>query len=274
MQDFRVVAGALDSSSLHRALQPAVRDEVATIDLGHASFVTPAGLVAVASFAQRAARKGRQVEVLRPTNSDVANYVSRARLGTVLDEVGANHDLPSVREHDVGDNLIPVESFDTADGVETLARHVWTQVDPIDPDAAAVIYTALAAMGENVGYHSGQSRGYMAAQKTHRGRVLRFAVADAGRGFRKSLSHRSPKSDAAALAMALQAGVSGTDDAARGYGLHEMVQRFRGINATLHLRSGSGSHTVFATGRTRSDTYSIKLRGSVLEGSIPLTRKK
>lgn len=270
MQDLLAV-GSVGSKSLHASLRPAADAERALIDLRQATFVDPAGLVAIACFAHRQRATGRSVECRSPVEAHVANYAARAHLGRVLDELGATHDLPVVREFDVGDNLMPVRSFDSSDGADDLAQHVWAQVEPIDQDAAAAIYTALVATGENVGAHSGQGRGYMAAQKTYGGRLLRFAVADAGRGFRRSLAHLSPTSDSAALRLALQPGVSGIEGPGRGLGLPEMVDRLTKIDGALHLLSGSGRLHV-RSGRPPNATEAPNgFHGSVLEGEIPLT---
>ena len=271
VQDIRV-QGDFDVHHLHSVLLPAADDSVAVIDLDHARFVTPAGLLSTITFAQRAARQGRKIQLARPRSDEVANYVARAHLGSAIDELGGQHDLPTVREHDVGMNLLAIKSFDNDLGADGLAHHVWHIVHDLDEDAAAVIYMALAGIGENVGRHSGQSRGYVAAQKTHRGRVLRFAVGDAGRGFRKSLAHHEPKTDADALRLALQPGVTGSADGTGGYGLSELREKFREIGGTLHLRSGRGSRTEYSRGPAVESESQTKLHGSILEGEIRIRR--
>ncbi|TDN42550.1 hypothetical protein EDF64_11125 [Curtobacterium flaccumfaciens] len=271
-RDIRPV-GSFGSNNMHAAFEKARARGVMTADLSDLGFVTPAGLVAIAAYAHKARTRGRAVHVLRPKSDDVANYVARARLGKQLEDVGATHDLPSVREHEVGDSLLTVTPFVDARGAEELATRVWEVVHDQDEDAAAIMFMSLTAMGENVLEHSRSPRGYAAAQKTHGGTVFRFAVADAGRGFARALRRHKPRDDSHALKIALEPGVSGVDEENRGYGLTELRDKVRDMGGTLRLRSGRGQFLVFP--RSTSETlFDEPLPVSVLEGELRVRNRR
>ncbi|MBM7803357.1 hypothetical protein JOE58_002608 [Curtobacterium luteum] len=252
---------------MHAAFEPAASKGVMIADLARLRFITPAGLVTIAAYAHRARAAGREVRVLRPASDDVANYVSRARLGKELDDMGAAHNLPSVREHDVGQSLLAVTPFENASGAAELATRVWEVVHEQDSDAAAIMHMSISAMGENVIEHSRWPRGYAAAQKTYGGSVFRFAVADAGRGFSRALRRYKPADDAHALELALEPGVSGLDEESRGYGLSELRDSVKAIGGTLRLRSGRGQLVVSPSEATQT-LFASPLPVSVLEGEL------
>lgn len=269
-----MVRGPFGSNDVHSALLPARSDGSTLIDLTRAGFVTPAGLTTIAAFAQKAADRNRAVSVYRPENLDVANYLARARLGRVLDRLEAEHDLPEVREHEVGLSLLPLARFRGASGIVRLADHVHEIVHPQSAKAAELLHMSLSAMGENVGEHSGQQRGFAAAQITHRGTQLRFSVADPGHGFRKALSRYEPKSDAQALRLAVRPGVSGLEADGRGYGLSELLRAIREMGGTLWLRSGRGAYRDGAMSSRRTQAFERRLPVSVIEGHVPIPKRR
>jgi hypothetical protein len=271
-RDIRPV-GSFGTYNVHSAFTKAAAGGAMVADLSDLGFVTPAGLVAIAAYAHKARVRGRTVHVTRPKSDDVANYVARARLGKQLEEIGATHDLPSVREHDVGDSLLAVTPFEDARGAEDLATRVWEVVNDQDPDAAAIMHMSLSAMGENVIEHSRSSRGYAAAQKTHGGTVFRFAVADAGRGFARALRRHKPRDDAHALQIALEPGVSGIDEETRGYGLTELRDTVKGMGGILRLRSGRGQFVVFAESASET-VFQNSVPVSVLEGELRVKKRR
>jgi hypothetical protein len=261
--------GNFNAETLRRALIQPRQKTIASIDLSRARFVTPAASVAVCAFAERAIRKGKTVSFVSPLDPDVATYLSRMRLGRVLIDLGVGHDLPTVREHDVGDSLRELQAFDAFHGVDTLAEHVRNQVAPINGAAADVLYGCIAALGENVGEHAKRAKGYFVAQTYGRNRLL-FAVGDGGRGFFRTLRDRGADSDAQALEMALRPGISQSLDASRGYGLHEMLTNLRKVGGELTLHSGQAARRELSTGESSWTGGPAHIRGAVLEGTIPL----
>lgn len=272
-KDIRV-RGSFGSQGIHDGFVLAALEGVAVLDLTNARFVTPAGLVTLAAYAHRARDKGRSVHLSRPQSEDVANYVSRAHLGQVLVDMGATHDLPSVREHAVGVNLLPITEFKGPRDAAQLAEHVRYLVERDNELAADALAMSISALGENVAEHSHQPRGYAAAQLTHGGTVFRFAVADAGRGFRRALRRHSPRDDAHALGLALEPGVSGLADGSRGYGLSELRAIVESLGGTLRMWSGRGSLTAWPRGSRRTASYEMRLPVSVLEGQFDVRNRR
>lgn len=266
--------GPFGSVDVHSALAPPRSAGETLIDLSRAGFVTPAGLTTIAAFAQKATDRDRPVFVERPANLDVANYLARARLGRVLDRMEADHNLPGVREHEVGLSLLPLARFRGAGGIVRLADHVHEILHGQSEKAAEILHMSLCAMGENVAEHSGQKRGFVAAQITHHGTQLRFSVADPGHGFRKALSRYEPRSDAQALRLAVRPGVSGIEAEGRGYGLSELLRAVREMGGTLRLRSGRGAYRDGAMATRFIQAFDRRLPVSVLEGHVPIPKRR
>ncbi|UBQ02750.1 hypothetical protein [Curtobacterium sp. TXMA1] len=237
------------------------------IDLRDATFVTPAGLLAIVSFAHSCMKDGRNVRFHRPSSVSVASYLSRTRLGRRLGAVGVQHDLFAVNEHAVGLGLLEVTSFTSTSGADRLAQHVESVVSKTDGETARTIYKAIVALGENVEAHSEQTYGYAAAQQLQNS--FHFAVADPGVGFRHALRAHSPETDSAALELALQPGISGLSAAGRGYGLEELRRAIQKLGGSFRLRSGTGVVDVGPQGGLARTDRVASLAGSVLEGSIP-----
>jgi len=231
-------------------------------------FCEPLGLVFIAAMTEHAIREGERVIVRCPTDTNVANYLARMRLGSVLAGLGAEHDLPQVREHSIGDALFELSQFDGGRGAGGLAALVHGAVETYNLDAADALYEALCEAGQNVAHHSGQQRGFVAAQRIYHGTRLFFAVSDSGQGMLGSLAKRGAKSDREALELALTPGVSETEDPPRGMGLPEVVLRLEEMNGALWVVSGSAS--VLARGHSRSfTTYkSGHFTGTALQGYV------
>ncbi len=262
-----VVDGQLNVDTLHRGLRVSEKPKAAVIDLRGATFVTPAGMLAIVSFAHAAMNEGRSVRLLRPRDLNVARYLSRSRLGLRLGAVGAKHDLFAVQEHEVGLGLLEVTSFTNTMGADVLAQHVERVASKTDPNTARTIYMAIVALGENVEAHSEQAYGYAAAQQLQE--RFFFAVADPGVGFRHALRAHSPTTDSAALELALQPGISGLQETSRGFGLEELKRAIQKLGGSFRLRSGTGAMDVHPDGRLSRSDRATSLAGSVLEGSIP-----
>jgi hypothetical protein len=191
-----------------------------------------------------------------------------------MTDMGATHDLPTVREHDVGVNLLPITAFEGPRDAARLADHVRQLVERDNEVAADALAMSIAALGENVAEHSRQPRGYAAAQLTHGGTLFRFAVADAGRGFRRALHRHAPQSDAHALLLALEPGVSGLPGKSRGYGLSELRAIVDGLGGTLRMWSGRGSLTAWPKHGGRTASHEARIPVSVLEGEFRVRNRR
>lgn len=104
-----------------------------------------------------------------PSRAEVARYLARMRLGSVLAAMGAEHDLPDVREHDRSESLLELTRFEGSRGAGELAAMIYATVEPFDSAAAAAFHDGVAEAGENVVRHSQRRQGFVAAQKWYGG---------------------------------------------------------------------------------------------------------
>ena len=243
-----------------------------TVDMSSVSWCDVSGLVGLASVVDRARRRGRRVVVVAPKNRSVANYLAVMRLGEVLDELGAHHDLPSVRSHGA-ETILPLQRFGGAADASHLATHVFDTVYPVDSDVAAALYTGLCEAGENVEDHSGQGGGYVAAQRYDRDGRFWFAVGDSGYGMRRTLGLSRHEAHETAIRSALQDGVTGSGDAGRGNGLPDIARSIGKLRGNLLIASGDASVIRRRRpGEVTARTHVGRLGGTVLRGLVPTGR--
>jgi hypothetical protein len=250
-------------------LRPAQQDGVRRIDLADLRWMPPSAMVATAAQAHRAHLDGTGFELRGPTDSEPAHYAARMRLGRVLSDLGATHDLPTARAHDREEDLIEVVRIDSADTVDRLARLVYRKVLPRGgKDLATALHRSVGEVGENVMDHSG-TIGYLAAQTLPRRRELLIAIADAGVGMLATLAHRGVLSHEAAIALATQEQVSRYDEPDRGRGLPSALHLIGGQSGSLYIASGTAAIRHFPTTRRylRADDA---FDGTIVEARIPL----
>jgi hypothetical protein len=240
------------------------------IDLRGLRFTEPLGLVEIAARAEYHRSRGTAVRVLAPSDPSVANYLARMRLGRALTELGADHDLPYVRERELSGRLLELTYFAGADGSDELATMVYHRVAAQSPASARALYTALCEVGQNVPEHAGVPGGWAAAQATRRRAEVWFAVGDSGIGMRRSLAARGPRDDADALVLALDRGVSRLARAGRGNGLAETCRLVTGQGGRLHLVSGGAARTAERT-RRHTSVPATPFPGTLLQGALPYT---
>lgn len=242
-----------------------IDESALTLDLSRVTFCEPIGLVAAAAVMHSAAQ-GAGGRLIAPTNTDVLNYLSRVRLGSVLSNFGIPHDLPVVREHKQI-SVLELTSFSDAAGLEVLADHLFSLLKTKDSVSAAALHDCISEAGQNVIQHSRAAVGFFAAQLTHQGRRLRFAVGDAGVGLLANLSRREAADHQQALTLAVTPGVSSTDDSDRGYGFSAMRDVLTRHGGVLHLVSGNAHGAFGAAARTSSDPSSY-FAGTLLQGEL------
>lgn len=216
--------GLLTHKTLGAHLSPAAGPDV-QLDLSDLSFIDPAGLVTVATVAERAVAAGSSVSVSGPRDPDVANYVRRMRLGSIFDELGIMHALPAVSENALGARLVELERFHGSDGLETVVRALVTTFLSDRPRTVQPLYTALQETAENVVQHSGMQHGYAALQRlTNSGRV-KFAIGDSGVGLRHRLSAAlTVVDDRMAIVRAARMHETSTGLPGRGRGINRVIE--------------------------------------------------
>jgi hypothetical protein len=249
-------------------LLPRVDDGVRRMSFADLQWVPPSAMVAAAAQAHRAQLEGVGFELHGPTDSEPAHYAARMRLGRVLAELDARHDLPSVREHDRQEDLIEVIRLDSVHAVDRLARLVYRKVLPRGTELATALHRSVAEVGENVMDHSG-TIGYLAAQTLPRRRELLIAIADAGIGMLATLAHRGVRTHEAAIALATQENVSRYDEPDRGRGLPSALRLIGRESGSLYIASGTSAIRHFPTTRRYSEVEQA-YPGTIVEARIPL----
>lgn len=210
------------------------------IDLDAATFVEPAGLVAIAAAAERARLEGRPVLLREPRNSSCRNYLSRMRVGDVLTELGVPHHLPPVRTHALGDRLQELRRFTDEAHLEEVANAIVSLFQRAGLHVVQPLYQALFELGLNAVQHSGRGGGFVALQAFPRLKDVAFAVADSGRGLRASLAEvMSVPSDAAAIKLAAQKHITATSEPGRGRGITGVIRLTDRYQGAVVMLSGT-----------------------------------
>ena len=250
-------------------LAAATDGEGAEIRLGDA-FLEPKHLAGLAAAAHRLRARG-PVRVHGPQESEKAHYASRMRVGRVLDDVGARHDLGRVEERDRSGELLEVTLLRTAADARRLAALVHGKVAPTDPAAAAALWEGLTELGANVQDHAAagaaEASGFCAAQTMPSNGDVLFAVADSGLGLMRTLTRRGARSDRDAIVMAL-AGTSRLDGADRWRGLRTTLDMVSELGGHLYVASGRAS--VYATSREQDHrVVDAGYAGTIVQGFLP-----
>lgn len=230
--------GSLAVSTLSSALATDP-DEACRIDLTHARFVEPAGLVAVAALVDRAQREGHEVVMSPPEDVECSRYLSRMRLGAFLGDRGVDHGLVAVTERDV-DNLCELRWFGSEDELEQAAAVIVEQYSRAGSDVVQPLYDALFELGVNAVDHSGQKGGYVALQTFPNKADVAFAVADSGVGLRARIGGAR---DSDAIRLAARKYESSASGRGRG----------RGITGVIDLTNRRRGSVTFFTGDAQGD---------------------
>ena len=236
--------GVLTYDEIGGHLRPAGDHGPVRIDLTGLKFIDPAGLVSLAVIAERAMLQRRPVHFQKPAGGDVANYLTRMRLGEQLAGLDVAHDLPHVRERRLGHRLVELRRFDGEAGLDTVAAAlVQTYVDD-HPELIQPLYAALDEMARNVLEHSTRSHGYVALQRyDHRGDIS-FAVGDSGIGLRQRLAEAVPvPDDRTAIVRAAQVHVTSIGRPGRGRGISRVIGITGEHRGSVTLISGTASGT-------------------------------
>jgi len=277
----------LDADTFDDSCPPDRIETRTAIDLTRLQFIRPAGLVRLACLAHHGTQRG-DVIFTPPRQRDPAVYMSRAGLGDLLEQLGIDHGLPPVRRHQAR-RLLELQVYDPlgADGYDVadfiFDRLTASMPGPAteDEDVAVRLYDALYELVDNCNAHAHarqECRVAIAAQefRSPNGRHVDFAIGDTGQGIRKSFSRSalySPKSDRAAIELALTDRVSSVEDATgpgarRGVGLPRQVAQLASIGGHVRVRSGD-AEVLCRQGGTVARTHSLEIKGTVVSGSIP-----
>lgn len=219
-----------------------------TVDLSRARFIDTYALVTILTMISVSALAKWRVELQVPSSAGASTYMARMRFFEHLPaNVVIDVEPPVVNAWRSA--LVELSPLDISAG-EVAIDHLCGFTHPQLPQHLAELFTsALAEIGSNVVQHSQAAVGFVAGQrfeKAYQGRNpprLHLVVGDAGIGIRNSLVAANPQwgrlSDAEAVALALQPGVTSKPAVHSGLGLttvQDYVQMFEGV---LRIRSGS-----------------------------------
>lgn len=234
--------GVLTYDEIGGHLRPAGDHGPVRIDLTGLKFIDPAGLVSLAVIAERAMLQRRSVHFHKPAGGDVANYLTRMRLGEQLAGLDVVHDLPHVRERRLGHRLVELRRFDGEAGLDTVAAALVQTYVNDHPELIQPLYAALDEMARNVLEHSTRSHGYVALQRYDNRGEISFAVGDSGIGLRERLAEAVPvPDDRTAIVRAAQVHVTSIGRPGRGRGISRVIGITGEHSGSVTLVSGAAS---------------------------------
>lgn len=223
------------------------------LDMARQRFVEPAGSVGLSCLIDWARAQSQEIRVAVGACEN-ALYWARmdffALLGLEGPEPLSRHDpdgrfseIRKVDDPEQVDELTEALASVTTDDARTFAEHAY------------ILSEAL----NNICQHS-EGSGYCASQAYPSSGVAKFAIADTGRGLRAALARFTPSSDAAAIAKALEVGVSGRSHVEqmmspnkarnKGIGLTALTRLIEANNGSYVLWSGTAVRA-HANGRSR-----------------------
>lgn len=225
------------------------------VDLSRVSFVTPTAAVALAALLShvRKTRTLHTFEIIRPTNAEVDQWLSRIDFYSLIDLAveypfnrwnsdGRFKEIVSVRDERAAELAVD-KLYGILQQQPNLAERVASQV-------ASVLGESLA----NVFHHAEAEYGALFCAQTYSHcNAIEFAVGDVGQGVARSLSrnpaHRDVLDDPVkALERAMMPRATGRPDHNSGWGLKwgaGAIQRNRG---EMLLYSGQAAYRVTSEG--------------------------
>jgi hypothetical protein len=245
------------------------------LDLSSYTFVTVHGLVGAACLLQGYHDEGTPLEFTPPISEDVGRYLSRMRLGSIVDETCGwplgSLDLPAVRAHPRDDVLVELRRFYSERDLEGLGDLLWQRLEgKIDSGSLNALFNSLLELGANVVQHSECESGFVAAQSYGVGtgdERIDLALGDAGVGIPATMTRYQPPTDLDAVELAMQRDYSGTGEPGRGQGLAEVLDLASALGGNLQCHSGRGRR--FANRHRATSTVASQLPGTLVSVRIP-----
>jgi anti-sigma regulatory factor (Ser/Thr protein kinase) len=213
--------------------------------------------------------KGREVEVRCPESTAAANYFARMHMADGLPP-GTFRGLPTIHESDQGNVLIPVTQLMTPRDVDVFNDALLSIIQEHVTDVAMLedaISMAIAELCGNAVDHGVNRLGCYVAAQRYEGRRYRrtvIALGDLGIGIPRHMRRRhGAMPDTEVVRLALNEGVTGTDNPNRGNGFYWVMDAARQSHlrmARLQVRSGRAKvlRSMGATGKIRTITREVK----------------
>ncbi len=224
------------------------------LDAKRLLFASPMDLAGVVALAHTATAARTDVTFVPPDDVNVAAYLQRMDVfqrlpgGTEIKGL-----LPAEERTDRSQVLLEVSPMTLAT-VEDHVNRLGLMLAPKFTDAVAgLVFQGVGELIDNAVSHGASRVGAFLAAQSYTGKTsgrsgFEFAVCDTGIGIlnhlRRNPNYAHIKDAQAALAYAIQPGVTGTDEP-RGYGLADLLHvTRRGGVGRLVLRSGDGIASV------------------------------
>lgn len=223
------------------------------VDASDLGFAVPMFIIRLRAFLQYHLARGIDVCLHPPRSIDVANYLARMRLGRGLPEATCR-ELPSIREHDRSDVLIPLSEMRQLPEVDKLVDATFPLIDQSDDVAmfADALVECISEFCGNGVEHGRSDFGCYAAAQRYRGKTL-ISIGDPGIGIPTSVRSLNPElmDDCECLIQAIQEGYTSTGEQVRGIGFQSAMDACMASHiefVTIRIRSGAGVLTWHAKG--------------------------
>jgi hypothetical protein len=253
------LAGAGDGFRHDLPLDRELEDGSVSLDLRGLQSCHPMLALRLRLFVDWHQRAGHNVTVRRPDDSAIAQRL--ADLGIADGLPAETVQLPTPR-HERNDSFLPLRELGSYTDVEDVAQET---VDLLHRQTAAIgcwgdaMFAAVSELCNNALQHGRNELGaYVLAERTSESNgQLRLAIADLGIGVPEHIRSQHPEwhDDTAAIARAIERGVSGTGDPHRGNGFSEVFDEALQTDlvkarsaAEIDIRSGRGRVSVELVG--------------------------
>ncbi len=227
------------------------------IDLRAVRFISPGPLVTLATILAGRSPALPAVRLVVPDNADCRRYLAAAGflqpIGECADIEGAA-DLMGYGPSEL-ETVLPLTRLCASSEIPALLHRVEGRLDTMMGCGSGTwettkrpILSTIRELCENVFQHADGSTGWIAAQR-YQTKVgtpfVEVAIADRGRGIRRSLATRHTElllsSDAQALERMLTEKLSRHSNEFRGTGYYVLQRATRELDGSFHLRSGAGT---------------------------------
>jgi hypothetical protein len=280
-----VSTSQLTEESFEYVLREFLKSSV--INLGKVAFIDPYGMVGILEMGEYSTFGKSERRIYLPESEEVLKYLERMDFFRFADRYFRLHPaVPELPEKyfrsfytDVLLEITPIEKSDDIHFIVAkvrersqtiLARHL-----NYDEYMINGFIVALSEVCQNIIEHS-EYKGFVGIQKYHfqnlNKNVVKIAVMDIGRGFRRSLSERfAVKSDYEAIEKGIIHGASRYADRGRGHGLSAVRRFVKQWDGKLSIRSGTAKLSIippWARGKTK-ETNLIPFPGAQIHIMLP-----
>ena len=269
-----VPVGTLDATQIVDCCVPDPNAPL-SIDLRRCIFVRPAGLVFLGVLIEAASLENRSCEVRFRENSDLAVYMERMGLRSIIDACGVATDAwPRIRHHPSRDRFVELTRFGpTGDSIIDDVCQTLTSRAIILGDDRKRLHNSVFELGVNVEQHA-QSTGLVAVQHYPQLRRVEFAVGDFGVGIRGSLATAGFQfsTDSAAIRAAVETDASRlkASEPWRGQGLRSLRSQIcsERLMGSLIVQSGNQRVEWAYSSTPKVSTLNYRLDGTLAFGTF------